>query len=228
MSKMTKQKMNNSNLYSSIETLLEFTDKQDLTATVALLEHSLKGSNCKNVEQVITQENVGEDVLKAALVVKQKISQIDVVIHAIGISNALPFLLDEDEVVEYVSLGAGNTGRKFDLETNKRIAEFKFINWSGKSDTIRQNTTFKDFFELAETETDKKKYLYILDKELVLKFFNNNRALTSVLSKNRATHENFFEKYGEQYKTVSQYYNDKKHMVEIVDMKDVCPNIFNK
>ena len=63
-----------------------------------------------------------------------------------------------NEVIEELSIGAGNTNRHFDLVTNKRIAEFKFINWSGKQDTIRQNSVFKDFFELDVYETDKKKY----------------------------------------------------------------------
>ena len=125
-----------------------------------------------------------------------------------------------------MSLGAGNTGRKFDVETNKCIAEFKFINWSGKSDTIRQNTTFKYFFELVEYNTNKKKYLYILDKENVLKFFNNNRALKSVLSKNEATKKHFFSLYEDKYTTVSQYYHDKKDIVDIIDLHDICPNIF--
>lgn len=153
--------------------------------------------------------------------------QIDVIIHALGIINILPYILEQDEKVEYLSLGAGNTGREFDLETNKRIAEFKFINWSGKSDTIRQNNTFKDFFQLVEFPTGKKKYLYILDKDKVLKFFNNNRALKSVLSKNQSVRDNFYQLYGDKYKTVSQYYCDKKHLVEIVDLSYVCPSVFS-
>ncbi len=178
------------------------------------------------MNKITSQGNIDSDILKAALVVKKSISQIDVVIHAIGIINSLPYILEQDEKVEYLSLGAGNTGRNFDVETNKRIAEFKFINWSGKSDTIRQNTTFKDFFELAEYETNKKKCLYILDKAKVVKFFNNNRALKSVLSKNEATSKHFFSLYNNKYTTVSQYYHDKKNSVDIVDLHDICPDLF--
>lgn len=221
-----KKENDNFNLYRSIDMLLNFTNKKDLTTTVALLEANLNGANSNRVNNIITTEEIDLNMLKAALLVKKSISQIDVVIHAIGIINALSYILDEDEKVENLSLGAGNTGRKFDLETNKRIAEFKFINWSGKSDTIRQNTTFKDFFELAESETNKKKYLYILDKDQVVKFFNNNRALKSVLSKNQATYNHFFELYGTKYTTVSQYYRNKKELVNIVDLHDICPDIF--
>lgn len=214
------------NLYKSIDMLLKFTNRQGLTASIAMLEANLNGANTGRVNRIISQEKIDSDVLRAALVVKKSISQIDVVIHAIGIINTLSYILEEDEKVEYLSLGAGNTGRKFDLETNKRVAEFKFISWSGKSDTIRQNTTFKDFFELAEYETNKKKYLYILDKTKVVKFFSNNRALKSVLSKNEATSKHFFSLYDNKYTTVSQYYHDKKNIVDIVDLHNVCPDIF--
>ena len=62
-----------------------------------------------------------------------------------------------------MSLGAGNTGRAFDLETNKRIAEFKFIRWQGGPEAIRQNALFKDFYFMAEHAGVKRKYLYVHD-----------------------------------------------------------------
>jgi hypothetical protein len=37
------------------------------------------------------------------------------VIHAVGILTALPHILEHDERIETLSLGAGNTGRQFDL-----------------------------------------------------------------------------------------------------------------
>ena len=75
----------------------------------------------------------------------------------------LPHILEPDERIEYVSLGAGNTGKAFDLETDRRNAEFKFINWRGGSEAIRENTLFKDFYLMAEHETHKLKFLYVLD-----------------------------------------------------------------
>lgn len=217
---------NNLDLHSSIDMLINFMNSSDLTTRISKLETNLIGANSNLVSKIIPQEEIDMDMLRAALEVKKSISQIDVVIHSLGIINVLPYILEADEKVEYLSLGAGNTGKKFDVETDRRIAEFKFINWSGNSDTIRQNTTFKDFFELVEYNTDKMKFLYIFDKEKVLKFFNNNRALTSILSKNEATKKHFFGLYGNKYTTVSQYYNDKMNMVDIVDLYDVCPDIF--
>jgi hypothetical protein len=85
--------------------------------------------------------------------VKRLAREINVVIHALGILLCLPHILEPEETIEYVSLGAGNTGRAFDLETNKRIAEFKFSRWQGGAEAIRQNSLFKDFYCMAEYDS---------------------------------------------------------------------------
>jgi len=54
--------------------------------------------------------------------------------------------LQSGEVVEQLSLGAGNSGKSFDLTTNQRVAEFKFIQWKGGSESARKREFFKDFY----------------------------------------------------------------------------------
>lgn len=46
---------------------------------------------------------------------------------------------------------------------------------------MRQNKIFKDFFELAESDINKRKYLYVIGDTAPLKFFRGGRALTNVL-----------------------------------------------
>jgi hypothetical protein len=118
-----------------------------------------------------------------------------------------------------VSLGAGNTGRHFDLETNLRIAEYKFIDWQGGPESIRQSGIFKDFFELAEYETTKRKCLYVVGTEYPLKFFNGGRALSSVLSRNPNILSRIKAKYGESVTKVCDYYELKKDDVHICDVR---------
>lgn len=214
-------------VYKALETILNFSSEESLTKRIANIESNLKDNGTEFIKSYIKKDVIDETTLQSAIILKKAIGQIDVIIHALGIINTLPYILEQDEKIQYLSLGAGNTGREFDLETNKRIAEFKFISWSGKSDTIRQNNTFKDFFQLVEASTEKKRNLYILDKEKVLNFFNNNRALKSVLSKNQSVKDNFYKLYGDKYKTVSQYYSDKKHLVEIIDLSHICKNMFD-
>ena len=117
-----------------------------LRSRVQLLEAGSVGVNQSNVEERLAAFKITDATLAAALQVKRAVGEINVVIHSIGILLALPLILEPGEEVEYVSLGAGNTGRAFDRETNLRVAEFKFTGWRGGSESIRQNGIFKDFF----------------------------------------------------------------------------------
>jgi hypothetical protein len=197
----------------------------DLTRTIYQIEKSLKGTSADAYAAVLMTSGAKADVLRAAGLVKQLAGQINVVIHALGILLCLPHILRPGEVIDYVSLGAGNTGRAFDLETNLRVAEFKFIRWQGGPESIRQNSLFKDFYEMAEHETEKEKYLYVLGTEHGEKFFNGGRALSSVLSRNVKLRNRFNEKFGDRYRTVRDYYMPRKGRVVIQDVSPFVPEL---
>ena len=215
----------NIDLLKALERVSKFYTGADLTKKIAQIEKSLKFKNKLYIGNFINSECLGVSMLQSAIKIKQVVGQINVIIHAIGILNALPYVLEEDENIESLSLGAGNTGKDFDLETNKRIAEFKFASWKG-SDTIRQNNIFIDFFNIAEYETMKRKCLYVLSKKQITKFLDNNRALPSVLSKNKNAYDRFYRINGSRYNTVYEYYRDKRHLVEIVDLEEIMPKCF--
>jgi hypothetical protein len=197
----------------------------DLTQTIFQIEKSIKGVSAESYSAVLTTSGAKAEVLGAAGLIKQLAGQINVVIHALGILLCLPHILRPGERIEYVSLGAGNTGRAFDLETNLRIAEFKFIHWQGGPESIRQNVLFKDFFEMAEHESPKQKYLYVLGTEHAEKFLNGGRALSSVLTRNEALRRKFTEKFGDQYRTVRDYYLARKGRVVIQDVSPFVPEL---
>ena len=198
---------------------------EDLTRTLASIELSVQGATAETSSAVVRGSGAQADVLAAAGQIKRLAGQINVVIHALGILLCLPRLLESGEVVEYVSLGAGNTGRAFDLETNKRIAEFKFIRWQGGPEAIRQNALFKDFYLMAEHTSAKRKYLYVLGTEHPLKFFNGGRALSSVLSRHVKLKSEFVTRFGDQYRTVRDYYVPRKHAVIMQDVSEWLPNL---
>ncbi|MFA5292394.1 MAG: hypothetical protein WC496_05090 [Phycisphaerae bacterium] len=198
---------------------------ESLTDKLFSLEVKFRGLNRKESEKMCEQFELNSNLIASAFEVKKLAAQIHIVIHTIGILAALPSILDDDEHIEYLSLGAGNTGRKFDLETNKRIAEFKFINWRGGADAIRQNSLFKDFYELAEYESSKKRYLYTLGVDIPFKFFNGYRSLESVLSHNNKLFREFSEKYVSRFKNVNDYYQYRKNLVEIVDISRIIPEL---
>lgn len=197
----------------------------DLTKTIGQIEKSLKGASADNCAEALAMCGAKADVLDAAGLMKRLAGQINVVIHALGILLCLPRILRPGEVIEYLSLGAGNTNRDFDLETNQRIAEFKFIHWQGGPESIRQNSLFKDFYKMAEHQTPKEKYLYVLGTEQAEKFFNGGRAISSVLSRNVKMRHEFNEKFGDRFRKVRGYYLPKKGLVEIQDVSPFVPEL---
>lgn len=191
---------------------------ESLTMRLAGIETDIAGFDRIQVSDLCATWNIDDSFLGSALAVKKVASQINVIIHAAGILCALPKILKASETVESVSLGAGNTGRLFDLETNERVAEFKFINWQGGPESIRQNSIFKDFFSLAEYETKKEKYLYVVGIHYPMKFLQGRRALSSVLSKQPEIARRIHENYGQNVKVVRDYFELKKDNVKIVDV----------
>jgi HAMP domain-containing protein len=140
-----------------ISAVLERFTRADLGRSLSSIESALIGLTAGSYAETIAAAGVTSEVLSAAASLKRLAGQVNVAIHAAGILLCLPHILQAEERVEYVSLGAGNTGREFDLETTRRIAEFKFIHWRGGPESIRQNGLFKDFYLLAESTSKKSK-----------------------------------------------------------------------
>jgi hypothetical protein len=195
----------------------------DLTATLSRIESSLRGAT-GDLAPTLASMNATEQAITAAGELKRIAGQVNVAIHALGILLCLPHILEAGEKVEYVSLGAGNTGRPFDLETDRRVAEFKFIMWKGGAESIRQNSLFKDFVLLAESPTPKGKHIYLLETDRPLRFLNGGRALSSVL-KDASLAKAFHSQFGEQYQTVRDYFVPRQSYVGLHDVSAWLPGL---
>ena len=206
-------------------TIVDEFQRGSLTTRIAALEHLFQGVTRRRARSLCLREDLDPALLEAAFKLKTVAGQINVIIHAAGILTALPSLLGTSEKVSSLSLGAGNTGRSFDLETDQRIAEFKFIRWRGGPETIRQNSVFKDFFALAEARTKKERYLYVLGMERPLKFLRGGRQLKSVMSKNAGLASEFEQRYGSRFRVVREYYEYRKNRVQIVDLLPIVPEL---
>ena len=193
-----------------------------LTEKLSFLENRFRNSNRLKATNLCDEHFVTQDLISSALLLKQLVGQINVIIHAVGILTVIPNILESYEIIEELSLGAGNTGRKYDLETNKRIAEFKFIQWRGGAESIRQNSLFKDFYELAEADTNKRRILYLIGLDIPLKFLNGRRDLESVMSKNIKLLRYFRKRYGKKFKVVREYFHFREKRVELVDLGNIC------
>ena len=195
-----------------------------LTARIGALEAAMRGRAAGEIADWLAGEQLEDELVGAARVVKEMAAQINTLLHCAGILVSLPHILDPDETVEYVSLGAGNTGREYDLETDRRIAEFKFIGWRGGSEAIRQNNLFSDVFGLATADTDKRKVLYLLGTEHALRFLRGRRAMTSVLSRSPKVRRRFTELYGDdRFPTVGSYWQTIEGSLELADLRQLVP-----
>ena len=197
---------------------------QDVGRTLSKIELAVEGATADSCTPLLHEYHAHHDALAAAGLVKRLAGQVNVVVHALGILLCLPEVLQPGEVIESISLGAGNTGKPFDLETSHRVAEFKFIAWQGGPEAIRQNSLFKDFYYLAEHDSSKSKHLYVLGTEFPLRFLNSRRALESVLSKNVTFHNEFRVKYP-GYQVVRDYYLPRRSQVSIEDVSAMVPGL---
>jgi hypothetical protein len=194
-----------------------------LTAKIAELEAITQHKTKDVIRPVLAQLFVSSDLLRAAVAVKRAAAQIDTLIHAVGMLLSLCELLEDGEVIESLSLGAGNTGKNFDLVTNTRIAEFTFIDWKGGPESMRKQKVFKDFYLLAEAETDKGRYLYFLGQEHAPKVFQSESACVDMLRKDVSRRRALEAKYGPAIK-VREYYRANQGRVVLQDLCTVAPN----
>jgi len=96
---------------------------KDLRGRISQIENAVSGLDANEAQVMVDLLGVDRQLMEGALLVKTLAAQVDVVLHASGILQALPHILQPGETVEAVSLGAGNTGRDYDLETDQQIAE---------------------------------------------------------------------------------------------------------
>ncbi len=194
-----------------------------LTGHISALEQALAGRNREEAIALVAEDGITGEALLAALAIKAMTGQIDVVVHALGILVSLPHLLEDGEVIESLSLGAGNTGRSHDLETDRRVAEFKFTTWRG-ADAGRQDSLFLDLFNLVSSDTDKRRQLYVLGKREPLKFLNGRRAIESVLGKRVSVLALFNQRHAvDGFVTVGHYWATVQGSVELIDLRDMVP-----
>jgi hypothetical protein len=191
-----------------------------LGSTVAKVEAEFIGSSKETTSIILAENQIGMDLLLAAILFKKYSSQINEIIHAVGILLALPTILREGEIIESLSLAAGNTGKGFDLETNQRIAEFTFIQWQGGPEVIRQNKILKDFYFLAEADTAKEREIYTIGTVYPEKFFRSKRSLVKILEGNAKLGGAW--KYGIQFSKVCDYCVPR---LGLVKLRDICAHI---
>jgi hypothetical protein len=188
-----------------------------LTLRISALENNFRGACDRSVEGLLKNQQLTRRLFDQALLIKREIGQLHVVIHALGVLLSLPAVLEKGEVIDRLSLGAGNApDRRYDLETNIRIAEFTFIDWKGR-DSARQDKLFKDFFLLAQAETSKRRCLYVNSKSHAIKCLEGERACKSLLGRNANIGRRFAATYPATMRACD-YFRQKGSVVDIIEL----------
>lgn len=212
-------------LVGAIEELGLFLDGAPLTTTIAQLEQALDGSSRDDLAPLLEAAGVSPQLLRAAVLVRSRVGRINDVIHAAAIALVLPEVLESGEVLKRPSLGAGNDpSRPFDLETDRRVAEFKLAGWKG-SDAARKRQTFKDLVHLAAEGSDRKAQLYISGQSPV-HFLQSSKATAAWgLDRFPVTRQLFEDHFGSLEISISDFTNGPGAHVELIDIEALLPGL---
>lgn len=133
------------------------------TQTIRQLQDDLSRADRDEVAAALATCRFDNDLLAAALQVRQRVGRINALVHAAVICAVLPRLLKPGERLTVApSLAAGNNPlQQYDVETNERRAEFKVSIWRG-ADVARKRSAFQDLAHLAAAPRDRRAELYVV------------------------------------------------------------------
>ncbi|ROZ50623.1 PE-PGRS family protein [Rhodococcus sp. WS3] len=219
---------NYTHLSASFSTLLEFLTTNELTKHLSSAESAFAGSDMTGCADTVERFHFNEDLLDAALAVRQHVGRLNDVIHATVIARCLPLILEPGETVTVrPSLGAGNDpSRPFDVETDRRIAEFKVSQWKG-ADTMRKRGVFADLVHLALDPTERHAQMFVVGA-LPRKFLVASRSTAEWALGRSSPHTRlrFEEKFGPAGGfTVAEFTAGPAAHIEIIDIATLVPSL---
>jgi hypothetical protein len=209
------------------ERLASFLAGGRLTGVVADLEHALASSDAAEAGAAVGAADIDGELLAAALLVRRDLGRLNDLIHASAISLALPVILEPGErLSNRPSLAAGNDpSRPFDLETDRRVAEFKLGQWSG-TDAMRKRGVFHDLVHLAADTSGRRAELYVVGPA-PLRFLRSSRS-NAAWALNRgadSTRALFQERFGPLDMPVKEFTAGPAARVRLIDLAEVLPQV---
>jgi hypothetical protein len=213
-------------LVGALQVLTRFLTAAPLTSAIADLEYELEGRHQEELDGVLDARGLSPELLTAALLVRRHVGRVNDLIHAAAIALSLPKLLAPGETLRRPSLAAGNDpSRPFDVETDLRVAEFKFARWDGH-DAMRKRHVFKDLVHLAAVESGRAAELYVLGARPV-RFLRTTRSSVSwALDRFPATRVLFERRFGSVDKRIPEFVSGDGARVAIIDLEQRLPALF--
>lgn len=206
---------------AAMTALMSFFRTDDLTVRLASVESALLGASGDTGAGIAADSGFNEELLSAALAVRSRVGRLNDVIHACAIALTLPHILEPGEQIAVrPSLGAGNdASRPFDLETDRRIAEFKVAQWKGK-DTMRKRTVVSDLVHLALDTSGRLAQLYVVGPRPAAFLRSSTVKVSWALGRSSPrTRERFASTFdSEGTMTVAEFIAGPAARIEVVDL----------
>jgi hypothetical protein len=212
--------------------LARFLEGGRLKKVVADLEYALNSADSAEVTRVTTAAglggSVGKSVFEAAVLTRQQLGRLNDLVHAAGISLALPLLLEPgEELSNRPSLAAGNDpSRPFDVETDRRIMEFKFGVWQSGSNAARKRAVFHDLVHLAADQSGRRAELYLVGSQPA-KFLRTTTSKVSWALNRQAekTRELYEDRFGATDIPIPRFTGGPAAHVQLIDLGTVIPSL---
>ena len=169
---------------------------------------------------------MNDRVLMAALLVRERLGRMNDVIHASAIVVVLPHILEPGEALHRPSLAAGNDPtRPFDIETDRRVAEFKLARWR-RADAMRKRQLFKDLVHLALEPSERVRQLFVLGP-VPIHFLTTSRSTAAwALERFPAVRAAFAQNFGSLDVEVRKFTSAQADRVDLVDLEQRWPALF--
>lgn len=208
-------------------TLVAFLRHTPFTTSIDRLERDLVDTDSSTASTVTSTAGLSEELLEAALIVRRDVGRVSDVIHATVIALALPKILEPGEVISNrPSLGPGNDKtRPFDLETNRRVAEFKVALWSG-GDVMRKRTLTADLVHLALDQSGRRPELWVAGTEPT-RFLRTSTSLVGDLLSRASRHlrTRFHNRYGTDDIPLRDFVTHHAAHIHHRDIADILPTV---
>ncbi|MFC7617279.1 hypothetical protein ACFQV2_31510 [Actinokineospora soli] len=208
-------------------TLVAFLRHAPFTTCVDHLEHELVGIDSSTAPVVTRAAGLSDELLEAALIVRRDVGRVSDVIHATVIALALPKILEPGEVItNRPSLGPGNDKtRPFDLETDRRIAEFKVALWSG-GDMARKRTLTADLVHLALDQSGRRPELWVAGAEPIRFLQTSTSPVGDLLSRtSRHLRARYHDRYGTDAIPLRDFVTQHAAHIHHRNIADVLPTV---
>ncbi|MEV0335626.1 hypothetical protein [Nocardia sp. NPDC050717] len=207
---------------------MRFLFDHDLTQHLAAAEEALDRAHSETSAEVAAEFGFSEDLLDAALAVRTHVGRLNDVIHATVIARVLPAILEPGErIARRPSLGAGNDStRPFDLETDRRIAEFKVAQWKG-ADTMRKRGVVADLVHLTLDESGRRAQLFVVGA-LPVRFLRTSRSTIAwaLARSSPHTRARFHERFGPATDlTIANFTSSHADHIELIDLSALVPSL---